>query len=108
LKTTIVEQINTKQRAFELIKDSSDGLYVLKNCNWQLNRQPLNPKSSAKPLLTLNNHPRLSKTTERINYPEQQHRTSTQKEKALSLQDKKPMHELNLLEASQQHRKRDK
>jgi hypothetical protein len=33
LKTTIVEQINTKQRAFELIKDSSDGLYDLKNCN---------------------------------------------------------------------------
>jgi hypothetical protein len=48
------------------------------------------------------------KTTERINHPEQQHITSTQKEQALSLQDKKPMHELNLLEANQQHRRRDK
>jgi hypothetical protein len=52
--------------------------------------------------------PTLAKTTEQINQPEQQHRASTQKEKALSLQDKKPMHELNPLEASQQHRRRDK
>jgi hypothetical protein len=56
-----VEQINTKQRAFELIKDSSNGLYVLKICNWRLKKQPLSPKSYTKPLFTLDSHHLLNK-----------------------------------------------